>query len=86
METDFIQEGTRLQRNTHFNSVQICFWLHFDSRSLIHMNSNEVSWMRSAFWRRIPPAIRVHATVSHTQTRGIVSGASECFHTVNEQI
>lgn len=55
------------QCSMHLNSVQICFWLLFDSRRIIHMNSNEILWMHSAFRKRIPPAIHMHTTASHTR-------------------
>lgn len=68
-EAHFIVEETLLVSvplQQLFNSEQICFWLLFDSRRLIHMNSNEILWMRSAFRTRIPPAIHMHTTLSHT--------------------
>lgn len=47
----------------HLNSVQICFWLLFDSRRLFRMNSNEMLRICSAYGRT-PPAIHMHAMLS----------------------
>lgn len=63
----------QFQCKMHFNSVQICFGLLFDSRRLIHMNSNEIFWMHSAFGRRIPPVVHMHTTALHAGGGYLVS-------------
>lgn len=53
--------------NMHFNSVQICFWLQFDSRRLIHMNSNEIPWDALCIQEEDTPCHSyAHNSVSYT--------------------
>lgn len=53
--------------NMHFNSVLICFWLQFDSRRLIHMNSNEIPWDALCIQEEDTPCHSyAHNSVSYT--------------------